>query len=280
VNETPPLLQSALNRFAKVAEQAEGAILRFIRAALGKGTAWVLENRESLLDEVRALLLELREMLVPDPMDDPRSPGWEVLRDAYRTGSDRAVEELEGQGLGVENKRFGDKHLDAIEILFTNLKGAVDDAVAYVGRFVDTIFRRVALDELVMGEGAEKSEEETARAIEKYLKDRGIKSFKDKAGREWNFKNYVNMVAATVAREAHTYGTLNRMVENGYDLVHIPRHPHPEDVCSQYEDQVYSISGTSTRYPPLEAKPPFHPNCKHYVRPYIGERIEQAVSTR
>ncbi len=85
-----------------------------------------------------------------------------------------------------------------------------------------------------------------------------------------NVNAYADLLARTVSRAARTEGTLNRLTENGLDLV-IFNNTGAVDFCKEYEDQIFSISGQSKRYPKLVARPPFHPNCTHTLSAFIEE---------
>jgi hypothetical protein len=104
----------------------------------------------------------------------------------------------------------------------------------------------------------------------------------DKNGDIINFDagKYASMVVRTRTREATVGGILDRMQASGQDLVtivgRISKH-----FCTAYLGRVYSISGKSTKYPPLSSLPgygeggevpPFHPNCTKGLRPFI-ERL-------
>jgi hypothetical protein len=56
------------------------------------------------------------------------------------------------------------------------------------------------------------------------------------------------------------------------------------DGCGFYEGRVYSITGTSEKYPPLSSLPnggpPFHPNCIHGAAPFIEELASPAERRR
>lgn len=88
-----------------------------------------------------------------------------------------------------------------------------------------------------------------------------LTGFVDASGRRWSLPSYTEMVARTTTREAMSAGTANRMTEHGLDLVTISEHAHVADECSDYEGNTYSLTGTDTRYPVLDVRPPFHPRA-------------------
>jgi hypothetical protein len=107
------------------------------------------------------------------------------------------------------------------------------------------------------------------------LNKRGITSFVDAAGKEWNMETYAQMVARTVASEAQRHGLQNRMMEIGEDLVEVVGKSLHVDSCAQYEGKILSITGKTDGYTSVdEARANSHllgPNCIHSLVPYIAD---------
>jgi hypothetical protein len=203
-----------------------------IRAAL------VGTSRPKKLNRIRSILIALRAKAV----GTPTTPGaaWDVVADAYREG---AREARTGTG-DDESTSLGPRHQDSAQRLFTALASRLDGAIAHVMRDIEI---QINTDEIPE-----------------------VKGFTDKAGRRWDLANYARMCARTTAAEARTEAVINRLLDEGLDLVRVSKHEHPHDVCSKYEGRVYSISGVSAVYPRLKERPPFHPNCKHVLFAYRG----------
>jgi len=87
---------------------------------------------------------------------------------------------------------------------------------------------------------------------------------------------YAKMVARTEIRKAQTDATLDLCRQYENDLVEVSDHGCDCDECEQYEGNIYSVSGTHPKYPPLGETPPYHPSCKHSLLP----TSEEAVSIR
>jgi hypothetical protein len=85
-----------------------------------------------------------------------------------------------------------------------------------------------------------------------------------------NARSYADLLARTVSRAARTEGTLNRLKENGMDLVMVSN-TGAVDWCTIYEGRVFSISGRSKTYPRLVLRPPYHPNCTHTLSAFIEQ---------
>lgn len=260
-------MSAAINRLIALFSQAETEITKSLMGALSSGAEGTAAIKGQRSAEIKTILAHLLELAVAGRPEDPAGPAWDVVRSAYRTGAMRAAE---GVGL-AETQKFGGIHLDTARVLFENLVDALRNAVEYVGRKVDDEFRKATLEQTLQGAIQGATRRTQTQAIVEDLSDRGIKAFRDKAGREWSLTNYAAMAARTTAREAHTRGTVTRLAENGLDLVKISEHTQDElDVCTRHEGKIYSISGTSDTYPSILGNlPPYHPNCKHVATPFV-----------
>lgn len=95
--------------------------------------------------------------------------------------------------------------------------------------------------------------------------------------RTMSVRNYANLVARTQMREAHKVGTIARLQQNGVDHVRISRHPQAEiDECTPYAGKIFYVGSEAKDplgFPKLSETPnggpPFHPNCKHVLEPYV-----------
>lgn len=85
---------------------------------------------------------------------------------------------------------------------------------------------------------------------------------------------YAELVARTKTRQATVYARHERLQGLGLDLVAIVGLVS-KNFCTAYLGQVFSLSGTSPKYPPLKSLPsggpPFHPNCSKSTRPFVEE---------
>ena len=265
--ETPPQISRDLGRLVRLFEQAEREVELELARAIARENDYTAAVRQRKLTEIRGILAELRDKTLNGNPEHDAGPAWDLIRSSYRTGSRRAEE---GAGSLITERSFSGFHQDAAEVLYANLTGRLEDGIAYAGRRVDDYFRSAAMRELLQGVIQGRTRRQTSDAIVERLQQRGIKGFRDKTGREWSLSKYAEMVARTTAREAHTAGTVNRLASNGLDLVKISEHAHESDVCNQYEGRIFSISGTSTRYPSATGNlPPYHPNCVHVTTPWI-----------
>jgi hypothetical protein len=247
---------------------AEALIEKELARATARDAGSTARQRSQRLAEIRTILSELTQKAI----GTEQSPGlaWRVIAEAYREGSQRA-DTATPEGASTS---LGGVHLEAARALYASLVDDLSQAVLYVEKHANRLMRKVALQEVLVGQLAGSSSRQTAGAVEENLRSRGVKGFRDKAGREWSLENYAKMAANAVAGEAATTATLNRLAENGIDLVRVSEHPHKNDVCSKYEGRVFSISGESDTYPPLVEAPPYHPFCKHVLTGYFGVEEE------
>jgi len=97
-----------------------------------------------------------------------------------------------------------------------------------------------------------------------------------------NIKKYAEMLLRTTTRELQTQGTLYAAEEVGSDLIQVSSHNTTCPICVEYEGKIYSRSGTSQIFPPLEETPPYHPYCLHsitvtFIESLYREGIDQYI---
>lgn len=114
--------------------------------------------------------------------------------------------------------------------------------------------------------------EEIGTKLYNLIKYEGLK-LEDSLGRRWRPERYIRMYSRTRTREIQTRGIEHRMNDYDLDLVQISEHldVDGQDICNDYEGNVYSLSGNHPRYPILDITPPFHPNCVHVMTPWVEE---------
>lgn len=114
------------------------------------------------------------------------------------------------------------------------------------------------------------------------LEKRAAFQFIDKAGRQWESKNYFNMLNRTlshnVARESYV-ATIN---EAGYDLATIEGGVSMRtcDFCIDWAGVVVSTTGATQGYPTLadaQAGGCFHPRCRHYLGVILPGELPDAL---
>lgn len=93
--------------------------------------------------------------------------------------------------------------------------------------------------------------------------------------------NYADIVLQGAETELSNSAVMDTLMANGWDLVKMSYHYGACPLCVPYEDRVYSVSGTSDEYPYLYDTPwdetfqNFHPNCYHYLTPFIPNDMDE-----
>jgi hypothetical protein len=111
----------------------------------------------------------------------------------------------------------------------------------------------------------------TQELMERFA-DENITGIRYADGRTMNINSYSEMVARSQTGNAAREASMRRAQEYGLDLVQISVHFPCSDLCIDQQGRVYSISGNSDRYPPLEqaiSNGLYHVNCKHSQSAYI-----------
>lgn len=97
------------------------------------------------------------------------------------------------------------------------------------------------------------------------LKNGGTRNYKPDA--------YTKMLARTEMRAIQTQAIKDRCAEYNNDLVIVPPHDDPCEICEPFQGQIFSISGNHPTYPPLPDIP-IHPNCEDTFDPTSEEAIK------
>lgn len=111
----------------------------------------------------------------------------------------------------------------------------------------------------------------TQQLVNKFAND-GIDGIQYADGRTMKLDTYSEMVARSQTGNAARQASMSRLQEYGMDLVQISQHFPTSDLCRPWQARVYSISGTDSKYPPLQQAIDgglYHPNCKHYQAGYV-----------
>lgn len=150
--------------------------------------------------------------------------------------------------------------------------GELRDARLQILRSVEDIFKAI-IEEVSFGvvTGVETRKEIAQTALSKFAQE-GITAFIDAAGRRWDIASYVEMATRTAAQQAFREGRIRAIVESGGDLAVIRSAPSRCPNCNAWRNKVVSVSGTDTRYPPLQAALDggvFHPNCRCAINKFV-----------
>jgi hypothetical protein len=167
---------------------------------------------------------------------------------------------------------FGAIHASAINSLVAEATGGLKGAHVVMLRQARDAYRDIIMQVAPSAvAGVDTRLQATQRALRTFG-DKGIGTFGDKAGKNWDIASYAEMATRTSMAHAHVQGHINRLSEQGNDLVIVSNHPEASDLCRPHEGKVYSISGDHPTYPKLSwaiSTGLFHPNCRHTINAYI-----------
>ncbi len=308
---SPAELELVAGQLSATYADAEARILKIL--AEGNITEWKRAYMRQQLAQVRGIMAQL----------DDEAAAWLNLHvpTLYEHGMKVTDGHLAPGGLSktahpgaVTPMDLGltQIHTDAIAIIAENAALRLEDANAFVGQRLDDMVaraRRIArmqdaagaagdvvasmADQLTIRDASlqalqeafaeGKTVRQAAKAFQADLQARGVTTFVDKAGREWDMRSYSNMVARTVSQEAQRHGTQNRIIEAGLDLGEVSQHAGACALCVPWEGQILSITGNSSGYPTVAdatAAGLFHPNCAHSIIPYIGKPEDRPEEER
>lgn len=255
-------------RLIKLYEQAENDLLKEINRCLLKGNQTkylkaMLQNTQVILDDLRQGSRDWCEKSIPR---------------VYIEGAKAADMQMKAQGEEVI-AGFGTVHQQAAKVLADSAFNRFDDVTNMIGRRVDDIYRKIALENIRASAIGYQSWQKVARNYRQQLADEGVTGFTDRAGKKWDMSTYSKMVARTTTMESHLEGTKTRLLENGHDLVQISKHSSPCKLCAPWEGKIVSLSGNDKDYPSMDdatAAGLFHPNCRHAYGLYIDIDAEIA----
>jgi len=198
-----------------------------------------------------------------------------VIEEAYGKGLDSAVADLRKykddadipitEGFTRLDERTIEDHVKALK---GKLQGTHLRIISQAGESYQQAVARGA-NFVLTGAG---TRVEGSQKVLNELANRGITGFTDKAGRNWNLNSYAEMATRTEVGQAATEAHMNRLQENGEDLVVVSSHLESCPICDPWEGRVMSISGDSDKYPPVDEAIDdglFHPNCGHSLGAYI-----------
>lgn len=104
------------------------------------------------------------------------------------------------------------------------------------------------------------------------LNDDGLLTFVDAGGKHWDLREYCQMAARTKLSIAKNEAAIATMADA--EVNHWTTNWTGDDcrICGRYEGKVWwTGAGDAAGHDRTSAFPPFHPNCLHYVIPYVLE---------
>lgn len=202
-----------------------------------------------------------------------------VVAGYYRHGADLAGIALEAQGVTVGALNLGNRiNTAAIQVVaeqmaldFAKANNSMKDTGSRILRetqqtlIQEKQINQIIADGLVTGETRRETSERTRKALNERV---GEGKLVQAGGKTFTPEYYAELVTRTRTREAVTQGAITRSMEYGITLFQVSIHDNPCQQCAQYQGKVYSLVPDSG-FPILEARPPFHPHCRHVLLPYV-----------
>jgi hypothetical protein len=252
-------------RLTKLYQTAYAQIEKEIEGA----TEFGVRNRKQILYQIDGILKEL---------DSDTAPILEeALEKQYTTGAGEAVEQLKFSGAQdiPVTAGFNRIHKDAIAVLVSETQEAFAQSIQGIhksaNRLIGAGVRQQLTEQMAIGKIQGAALRTIKNNVIGVLKTDGLSALVDKGGRTWKLDRYAEMLIRTKSVEARNVGMLNRMVENGYDLVQVSSHG-ASDNCGDWEGKILSVRGDTPGYPTVEMARSgglFHPNCKHAINTLI-----------
>ena len=252
-------------RLASIYAHAQTRISVKVLQALGSARMAERRWRRARSAEIAAIIKDTREAASPLT--------GRLIRDVFIQGAQAVAEARRERAQRPARETLSRVEAEAVNTITEELSGRLDDALSTVGRGVEDIFRREGLAAAARQLVAELPEPAAAGALRSRLERQGLVAFIDRAGRRWNLDTYTAMVVRTVSAEAVNQGVATRMLGRELDLVDVTYsgdHYHAEggkEECAPYHGRTFSLTGQSDEYPKLDWLPPFHPACRHLLKP-------------
>jgi len=201
----------------------------------------------------------------------------------YLDGANNAIQDLKKLGVDISGPTgLVAINKEAIAALTDSVSLAFAEGLTGISRNAQMILSDALKQQLnfIIADGKLKGEalKTVSEGVKQKLQDSGLIAIKDRAGRDWSFDRYAEMLVRTKAVEARNAGMADKMLQNGYDLVEVSNSNSDHDVCARWEGEILSVSGNTPGYPTVseaEADGLFHPNCTHAINPINLELAEK-----
>lgn len=241
-----------------------------------------------------AQLRRAAEQMLADLDADLDGKVEQAIALAYARGGEAAVRELVRLRLTEQDQailREGLPQAAAIQRMVFALASTLRGTHLRILRWDLDVYRQVVAETVLTGTlVGNESRLRTAQRIWDKLVSRGVTGFVDKAGRNWALTSYVEMATRTGTAQAAVEGHLDRLREQGIDLVIVSDAPQECERCRPWEGKVLSRAGapgrrtvevphaTQDRMIAVEiagsvgeaiARGLMHPNCRHSLSAYL-----------
>lgn len=260
--------EALMNDILMIYSDAEDKMLKAVAKRVAKGITTEGWN-ENKLKDTQALKQEIEKVLADTDKLSKAAVSSGILK-SYKQG----FEEVGGKG-GFHNTIMDELDIPMnLKMLVLATNNLLDNASFQVLRKSNDAYQKVMAHATT---GLLAGTDTRIQASQKMLNEfasKGITSFTDKAGRNWDLSSYAEMCARTVGSHAALQGHIDRQIEVGEDLVKVSKIGTTCPICQRWQGVVLSISGNHPKYHSLEqakADGLFHPNCKHTLVMHVPE---------
>ena len=260
--------EALMNDILKIYADAEDKMLKAVAKRVAKGIkseGWnetKLKDTQMLKKEIDKILKDAKKL-----SDATVSKG---IVDSYKAG-----QEVESGAKGTHQTVLDELDIPMnLKMLVLSTNQLLDNASFQVLRKANDAYQQVMANATT---GLLAGVDTRIQASQKMLNEfasKGITSFVDKAGRNWDLSSYAEMCVRTVGSHAALQGHVDRQIEVGEDLVKVSTIGTTCPICQRWQGVVLSISGNHPKYHSLEqakAAGLFHPNCKHTLGMFIPD---------
>lgn len=238
-------------------------------AEIATATDFGVKHRKEILAQIRKILT--------DSGVDVNKFLKDELPSYYEQGAKDAVKQMDNIGADVPiSTGFSKVHKEAIMALVDDTSRAFRESLSGINRSANLLLgkatREMITQNIAKGITAGEALSNVKKSIKATLEEQGLSALKDKGGKTWQLDTYAEMLFRTKAVEARNRGLVNRVVENGYDLVEVSSHPSSCDLCGPWQGMILSTTGATPGYRTVdeaESEGLFHPNCRHAINVLI-----------
>lgn len=260
--------EALMHDILAIYSDAEDKMLRLVAKRIAKGIKSEGWNETKLKDTQK--LRRALEAVLKDASKLSRATVSKGIVKAYKSG----MAEVDGPK-GVHHTVLDELDIPMnLKMLVLSTNNLLDNASFQVLRKANDAYQQVMANSTTgLLAGTDTRLQASQKMLNEYAK-KGITTFVDKAGRNWDLASYAEMCARTVGSHAALQGHIDRQVEVGEDLVKVSSIGTTCPICQRWQGVVLSISGNSPKYHSIEeakASGLFHPNCKHTVVMHIPE---------
>jgi len=276
------IMEKIAARIAKDGEEPDSS--HWLQKKLGE----VQRHKSEIDGIIRKLAKEGPEAITQLVMQGYLSGMISADGDLDKRGADMLEDRISANVNGLKEPAeivsgFGRTHVAAIASIVAENLGGLQGAHMKMLRSAQDAYKTIIMDVAQSGiAGVDTRKQATQRALNKFA-DKGIGAFTDKTGKEWDIGTYAEMATRTSMAHAHVQGHINRMTQQGHDLVVVSSHPEPSHLCEPHQHQVYSISGNLPRFKPLKRainRGLFHPNCHHTINAWIESLSDEPPAVK